>query len=71
MPNNNTVLGQYQDSNIINDTAKYTYFAWTLLSCTILAITIYSIQSNSKNKYEKAIILIICLVCIYEVVKWV
>lgn len=68
---NITVLGQYEDTKFKNNMEKYTFFAWILLSITILAITMHSVLSNNANNYENAVILIVCLLCIYGVAKWI
>jgi len=68
---NTTIVGQYQDRKLKNNIEKYTFFAWLLLSITILAITVHSIFSNNKSNYENAVILIVCLLCIYGVAKWI
>ena len=65
------VIAQYQDRKLRKISEKYTFFAWLLLSFTILAITIHSASSNDKSIYEKTVVLIFCLLCVYWVAKWI
>ena len=67
---NQNILGQYEDRKLRRISEKYTFFAWFLLTLAILAITVYSIQHNSKNIYENAVVLIICLLCVYGAARW-